>query len=70
MSLDMNVFERNRECITQAAEFIEHAIKVSHGFDIADCPESLLKETADGVANTIGRALFEYLKIRKAGREV
>ena len=70
MSLDMNVFEKNREFITQAADFIEQAIKASYGHDIADCPDSLLKETVDGVANTIGRALFEYLKIRKAGREV
>ena len=70
MSLDMNVFEKNREFITQAADMIEYAIKVSHGHDIADCPESLLKESADGVANTMGRAIFEYLKIRKAGREV
>ena len=43
MSLDMNVFEKNREFITQAADFIEQAIKVSHGHDIADCPDSLLK---------------------------
>ena len=70
MSLDMNVFEKHREFITQAADFTEQVIKVSYGHDIADCPDSLLKETADGVANTIGRALFEYLKIRKAGREV
>ena len=38
MILDMNVFEKNPEFITQAAEFIEHAIKVSYGCDIADCP--------------------------------
>ena len=70
MSLDMNVFEKNREYITRVADIIEQSLKDAYGYDIADCPDSLLKETADGVANTMGRALFEYLKIRKAGREV
>ena len=70
MSLDRMVFEKNREFITRAADAIELGIRQAYGCEIADCPESLLKESADGVANTMGRALFEYLKIRKVGQEV
>ena len=65
MSLDSNVFKKNREFITKAADTIENGVMQSYGHELANCPDDLLKEQADGVGRTIARAIFEYLKLKK-----
>lgn len=65
MPLDLNVFTKNKEFITKAAACIEEAIKSTYGHELTDCPDALLKDMAEGTGNTIGRAIFEYLKLKK-----
>ena len=63
MGLDRNFFEKNREIIINVAERIESGSKRS-GIELSDHTDEQLKEIADGYAASLGRALFEYLKLR------
>ena len=62
--LDMDYFEKNREFVTKTANGLEEGFRQA-GFDFSNCPDAFLKEIADGAANSFGRALFEYLKVRR-----
>ena len=66
----MNVFNNNKEFITRAADSIEMGIQSAYGYEITNCPDNLLKESAEGIGNTMGRAIFEYLKLKKAGHQI